>query len=150
MFALCNADRTDQHWLSIGVALNDVGNNSIEFGVFGFENLVSRIDTHDRTIRWDRHHLQVVGVHEFGSFGLCRTRHTRELVIHAEIVLQCDRGKRLVFFFDLDAFFGFNRLVNTFTPAATFKNAARELVNDFYFAALNDVVLVAAIQLFSL
>ena len=77
-----------------------------------------------------------------------RSRHTRELVVHAEIVLQCDCRQRLVFFFDLDAFFGFNSLVNTFAPTSTFKNATRKFVNDFYFATLNDVVLVAAVQLF--
>ena len=94
--------------------------------------------------------MQIVGIHQFGSFSLGRSGHAREFVVHAEIVLQCDRRKRLVLFFDLDALFGFNRLVDTFTPATTFQNTTCKFVDDFYFATLNDVVLVAAVQLFGL
>ena len=94
--------------------------------------------------------MQIVRIHQFGSFGLRRSGHSRKFDVHTEIVLQCNRRKCLVFLFDLDALFGFNRLVDTFTPATAVQNTTCKFVDDFYFATLNDVVLVAAVQLFGL
>ena len=136
--------------MTVGVSLDDVSYDCVELGIFSFENLVGRINAYNSTVCRNRHNLQIVRIHEFGGFCLCRTSHTRKLGVHAEVVLQGDCRQRLVFFFNLDAFFGFNCLVNTFAPATTFKNTTRKFVDDFYFATLNDVVLVAAIQLFGL
>ena len=77
---------------------------------------------------------------------MSRSGHTTEFVVHAEIVLQRNRCKSLILFFDLDALFGLYRLVNALAPSATFKNSSGELVDDLYFTILNDVVLVAVIQ----
>ena len=41
----------------------------------------------------------------------------RKLLVHAEIVLEGDRGERLILALDLHAFFGFYRLVQTVRPA---------------------------------
>ena len=38
--------------------------------------------------------------------------------------------------------------MNTFAPTPSFKNTACEFIHNLYFATLNDVVLIAAVQLF--
>ena len=96
----------------------------------------------------NRHHLQVVCIDQFGCFCLRRTGHTCQLVVHAEVVLQCDGGECLILFVDANAFFGLHRLVKPFTPATAFQNATCELVDNLYFATINDVILVALVQLF--
>ena len=73
-----------------------------------------------------------------------------ELVVHAEVVLQGDRGEGLVLLFDLHALLGLDRLVDAFAPAAALEDAAGELVDDLHLAALDDVVLVALVQLLGL
>ena len=55
----------------------------------------------------------------------------------------------MVFFVDAYAFFGFNSLVNTFAPTTAFQDTPGELIDNLYVAGINDVILVAAIQLFS-
>ncbi len=144
-FALLNADSTDQNWLAFFVLLFDVSNNCLEFCGFGLENEVGLVNTYHLAIGWDRHNLQPVSIHQLGCLCLSSTCHAGEFVVHAEIVLQCHSCKRLVFFLDLDALFGFHRLVNTFAPTTAFKNSTREFINDFYFTILNDVVLVSLV-----
>ena len=103
-----------------------------------------------RAVGGDRHHTEAVGVGQFGRLGLGGSGHAGELVVHAEVVLQRDRGEGLVLLFDLHALFGFDRLVDALGPAATFEDAAGELVDDLDLAALHDVVLVALVQLLGL
>ena len=59
-------------------------------------------------------------------------------------------GEGLVLLFDLHAFFGFDRLVQAFRPPPALEDAAGELVDDLHLAVLDDVVLVALVQLFGL
>ena len=54
-----------------------------------------------RPVGRDRHHAELVDRHELGGLGLGRTGHAGELVVHAEVVLQGDRGERLVLALDL-------------------------------------------------
>ena len=72
------------------------------------------IDTLDRAVRWNVEHAQTIRVHELVGFCVSRTGHAREFLIEAEIVLVGDGRERLVFRLDRDAFFGFDRLVQTF------------------------------------
>ena len=126
--------------------LFDIGNNRLELGGFGLKNEIRLVDTHHFAIGWDWYHLQPIGVHQFGSLCLCCTSHAREFVVHAEIVLQSHSCERLVFFLDLDALFGLNRLVDTLAPATAFEDSPRKFVDNFYFTILDDVVLVALVQ----
>ena len=86
---------------------------------------------------------------ELAGFGERGAGHAAELLVHAEVVLQRDRRERLVLFFDLDALFGLDRLVQPFAPAATFENATRELVDDLHLAVVHEVVDVALEELFA-
>ena len=124
----------------------NVVHNGSELCLFRLINEVSLVVTNHFAVCRNWNHCKVVGVHQFGGFCLGGSRHSSELVVHAEIVLQRDGGKSLILFFNLYALFGFNGLVDTFAPAATFKNSTSEFVNNFNFTVLNDVVLVAVVQ----
>src|SRR3546814_11371783 len=71
-----------------------------------------------------------VGVGELGRLGGGGTRHAGDLVVHAEVVLEGDRGEGLVLLLDLHALLGLDRLVEALRPAAPLEDAAGELVDD--------------------
>ena len=93
-------------------------------------------------MRGDDHGFESVDALEFEGLGIRRPGHARELLVHAEIVLEGDRGKRLVFLLDRHAFLGLDGLMQTFRPAAAAHQTAGEFVDDDDFAILHDVVLV--------
>ena len=66
------------------------------------------------------------------SVGLGRRRagHAGELLVEAEVVLEGDRGERLVLGLDLDVLLGLERLVQAFRIAPARHHAAGELVDD--------------------
>jgi hypothetical protein len=66
--------------------------------------------------------------------------------IQPEIVLEGDRGERLVLRLDGDAFLGFQRLVQPFGIAPALHHAAGELVDDDDLVVAHDVVDVAREQ----
>ena len=103
-----------------------------------------------RLVRRDLHDAELVRVHQLGGLGGRRAGHPGELVVHAEVVLQRDRGEGLVLLLDLHAFFGLDRLVDALAPAPALEDAAGELVDDLHLAAGDDVVLVALVQLLGL
>ena len=76
-----------------------------------------------------------------------RAGHAGELFVHAEIVLEGDRGQRLVFRLDRLPLLGLERLVQAFRIAPARHHAAGELVDDDDLAVAHDVVLVALEQL---
>jgi hypothetical protein len=63
-----------------------------------------------------------------------------------KIILEGDRGQRLVLGLDGHAFLGFQRLVQAFRIAAAFHHAAGELVDDDDLVVLHDVVDIAGEQ----
>src|SRR4051794_23338938 len=145
-----DADRADQHRLAGSVALADVFDDRFELADLTLVDQVGLVPAADRLVRRDRDHTELVGVHELSGLGGGRARHAGELVVHAEVVLECDRGERLVLLLDLHPFLGLDRLVDSFRPAPALEDAAGELVDDLHLAALDDVVLVAAVQLLRL
>ena len=148
ILALFDTDGADKNRLTLCMTLGDVFDDGFELRELGLVDEVWLINAHDAAVGRNRHHLQGIGVDELGSFCLRRTGHTRQLFVHAEIVLQCDCCQCLVLFVDANALFGFDCLVNSFAPATTLENSAGEFIDNLYFAGVNDVILVAAVQLF--
>ena len=95
----------------------------------------------------DLDHLEPVDLAELGGFGQRRAGHAGQLGIHAEQVLEGDRGQRLVLALDLDLLLGLERLVQALGVAPARHHAAGELVDDDDLAVLDDVVDVAREQL---
>ena len=86
--------------------------------------------------------FQFVNLGKLFGFSQGGTCHSRQFLVHAEVVLEGDGGIGHVFRFNFDTFFGFNRLVQAFGPAPSGHQAAGELIHDDHFTSLNKVVFV--------
>ena len=144
---LLDRDRADQHRLALGVAFGDVVGDGVELGHLGLVDEVGLVVAHHRAVGGDRHDLEPVRVRELARLRGGGAGHARELVVHAEVVLERDRGEGLVLFLDLHPLLGLDRLVEAFAPTATLEDAAGELVDDLHLAVLHHVVDVALEQL---
>ncbi len=133
---------TDQHRLTLLVPLGDVVDDRVELRLFGLVDQVGLILADHRLIGRDRQDAQLVDLVELGGLGVGGTRHSGQLVVHAEVVLQGDRGQRLVFGLDFDALFRLDRLVQALIEAPAVEDASGELVDDDDLAVADDVVLV--------
>ena len=110
------------------------------------EHHVGMVLAHHRAVGRDHHHFQAVDVLELVGFGIRRAGHAGQLLVHAEQVLEGDRGERLVLALDRHAFLRLDRLVQAVGPAAARQGAAGELVDDDDFAVADDVVDVALVD----
>ena len=90
--------------------------------------------------------VELVDLVELRGFGVGRTGHAGQLLVHAEVVLERDRRERLVLLLDGDAFLRLDRLVETIAPAAARHLAAGVLVDDDDLAVFDEVVDVALVQ----
>ena len=143
LFRLLDRYGADQHRLAPLVQLLDVLGGVAPLLVLGPVDDVGELFPLHRPVGGNRDHFELVDLLELGGFGLRGARHAGELLVHAEVVLEGDGGERLVLALDLDAFLGFDRLVQAIGPAAAGHDAARELVDDDHLPFLNQVVLVA-------
>ncbi len=149
-FRLLDRGRADQNRLAALVGILDLGDDRLELFVEGPVDLVVLVDTLDRQVGRHFDHFELVDIAELFRFGLCRTGHAGKLSVHAEIVLEGDRGERLVLRLDLYLFLGFERLVLAFRIAAAGHHATREFVDDDDLVVADDVVLVAGEELVGL
>ncbi len=88
----------------------------------------------------NRHHVEAVDLVEFGRFGFGRAGHAGKLLVHAEIILEGDRGERLILALDLHAFFRFDRLVQPVRPAPSRHLPPGEFVDDNHLAVFHHVI----------
>ena len=79
---------------------------------------------------------------KFTSLSLRSTGHSRQLIIHPKIILNSNGGIGLCFLFDLYPLLGFNRLVQSITPATTRHQTTRILIHDHDFATLHHIFFV--------
>ena len=110
------------------------------------EDQILPVLAHDRAVRRNDGDLELVDLEELRLLRLRRTGHAGQLVVHAEVVLNRDRGHRLRLALDADAFLGLDRLMQPFRPAPARHRAAGVLVDDQHLAVLHDVVHVALVQ----
>ncbi len=93
-----------------------------------------------RHVGRDYDHVQAVDLFEFKGFGIGCTGHAGELVINTEVILESGTGQGLAFGLDANAFFGFDGLVVTLTPATTRHGTTGVFVNDDDLVTLHDVL----------
>ena len=79
-------------------------------------------------------------------FGLGCTRHAGQLVVHAEVVLDRDRGEGLRLAPDLDAFLRFHRLMQAVTPTASGHLPTGELIHDDDLSIFTDDVPLVLVE----
>jgi hypothetical protein len=117
--------------------------DGLELLFLGAVDLVTEVVPDHRLVRGDDHHVEVVDLLELHGLRVGGACHPRELLEHAEVVLERDRGEGLVLVLDLDAFFGLDGLVQAVRPAAPRHQSPREFVDDDHLAVLDHVVDVA-------
>src|SRR5215207_6098577 len=141
-----DGDRADEHRLALRVALLDLAHDRCPLAVLRLEDLVVAIGADHRLVGRDLHDRQLVDLHELVRLGQRRAGHAGELRVHAEVVLERDRGERLVLLLDADALLRLDRLVQPLRPAPAVEDAAGELVDDLDLAVNDRVVDVALVQ----
>ncbi len=94
----------------------------------------------------DLDHIELVDLAELGRFGHRRAGHAGELGVEPEVVLEGDRGERLVLRLDRHLLLGLERLVQAVGIAAALHHPAGELVDDDHLAVLDQIVDVAGEQ----
>ena len=145
-FRVLDRGGADQHRLTALVAVADVLDDGVEFFLGGAVDEIILVLADHRPVGRNHHRLEAVYLVEFVGFGIGGTGHAGELAVHAEVVLEGDRGKGLVLGLDLHPFLGLNRLVQTVRPAASGHQATGEFVDDHHFTVLHHILLVAVIQ----
>ena len=132
------------------MALGDVVGHRVVLGLLGAVDEVGLVDAAHRLVGRDRDHAELVDLVELAGLGHGRAGHAGELLVEAEVVLQGDRGERLVLLADLDALLGLDRLVQAVVVATTGQHPAGVLVDDEHLAVHDDVLLVVVEQLLGL
>ncbi len=99
-----------------------------------------------RLVGRDHHDLEAVDLEEFRRLRVRGAGHAGELLVEAEVVLEGDRGDRLVLFAHAHAFLGLDRLVQAVGPAPARHGAAGELIDDDDLAAAHDVLDVPLVE----
>ena len=141
-----DGDRADEHRLARRVARLELAHDRAPLAVLGLEDLVVLVAADHRAVRGHLHDRQLVDLHELGGLGEGRAGHARELVVHAEVVLQRDRRERLVLLLDAHVLLRLDRLVQALRPAPAVEDAAGELVDDLDLAVDDGVVDVALVE----
>jgi len=136
----------DQDRLPSLVAIAYVAGDRVVLLPGGAVHEIQAVLPDHRLVGGNDHRLELVDVLEFERFGVRRTGHPGKLAVEAEIVLEGDRGERLVLVLDLDLFLGLDRLVNAVGPAAPHHQPPGELVDDDHLPVLHHVVLVAQVK----
>ncbi len=115
----------------------------IDYGVVFFTNgLIHKVFTvvaNHGFVGGNYGDVEFVDVPKFAGFGFGSTRHTRQLVVHPEIVLQRDGGIGLRGCFYLHVFLGFYCLMQPFGITTSLEDTSRLLVNNFYFVVHHHV-----------
>ena len=145
--ALLHAGGAHEHRLADLMTLDDVVDDRGELGLFGAVHQVGLVLAAVGTVGRNRHHTERVGGVELGGFGGRGTGHAGELVVHAEVVLQRDRGQSLVLGLDRYALFGLDGLVQPLVVTPPGQDASGVLVDDDHLAVEDHVVPVAGEQL---
>ena len=142
-FDRCGAD---EHGLAGLVRFFDLLNHCIELFAARLEDDVVEIDADVRLVGRDDHDGEAVDFVKLRRFGFRRAGHTRELIIHAKVVLDGDRGVGLGLLLDGAVFLGFDRLMKTIRPATAGHDASSVLVDYVDLAVLHDVFFVALVE----
>ncbi len=137
----------DEHRLPARLAVLDQVEDRRVFLLRRAVDLVVVVVAHHRPVGRHLDHVEIVDVDELLRLGGGGAGHAGELLVEAEIVLEGDRGERLVLRLDLDVLLRLERLVQPVGIAPAFHHAAGELVDDDHLAVLDDVILVALEEL---
>ncbi len=145
-FALLDTGRTDQHRLpALPAFLDQLCHRLVFFGSRAI-HLVIVVLAADPDIGRDFDHLQLVDLLELVGLGQRRAGHAGQLRKQPEIILEGDRGQRLVLALHHHPLLGLQRLMQAVGIAPAVHHAAGELVDDHHLAGADDVVDITGVQ----
>ena len=147
VLGLLDRDGADQHRLTALLAVLDLLDDRVVLLARGAVDLVVVVDADAGHVGRDVDDVELVDVRELGRFGHRRAGHAGQLRVQAEIVLEGDRGERLVLRLDVHVLLGLERLVQALGLAAALHHPAGEFVDDDDLVVLDDVIDVAGEQL---
>ena len=117
LLGLLDRHGADEDRLVAPVAVGDRLHDGGVFLLGRAVDLVVVVDAADRDVGRDLDDVEAVDVEELVGLGGGGAGHAGELLVQAEVVLEGDRGQRLVLGLDLDALLGLERLVQAFRVA---------------------------------
>ena len=132
------------------MTLFNVSYNSLELSVNGSIDQVIQVLTLNRAIRRNNLNRNVINLTELCILGHCGTSHTRELVVHEEVILERNSCQSLILFTHLNVLFCLDCLVKTLRIATAFHNTTSELINNLYFTVNDNILLVTMEHVLSL
>ena len=136
----------DQHRLALpGAGLDLVGHRAVLAGAVE-EHQVGMVLADHRLVGRDDHHFQAVDALELVGLGVGGAGHACQLLVHAEQVLEGDRGQGLVLALHRHAFLRLHRLVQAIGPAPARQGATGEFVDDHHLVVAHDVVDIALVD----
>ena len=136
----------DQHRLPLGVDFCHIVGNCLVLGTLCFVNNIRMVDTGNRLVGRNDDYRQLVDFQELVFLCLCRTGHSGQLVVHAEIVLEGNGCQCLGLPAYLQPFLCLNCLMQAVRIAAPLHQAACKLVNDDNLAILDYIIPVTLHQ----
>ena len=137
---------SDKHRLPPLVSLAQVLHDLIELLPATLEHEVVQVLSDAGPVGGNDHNAQPVDVVKFTRFRFRGARHSGQLFVHPEIVLDRDGGVGLGLLLDGNALLGLDRLVEPVAPSAARHQAPRILIHDHDLAALHDVMLVLLVE----
>ncbi|OPZ61410.1 MAG: hypothetical protein BWY88_00243 [Synergistetes bacterium ADurb.Bin520] len=142
-FGVLDGGGAHQHRLPFGVTLSHLVRHSGELLPLGAVDQIGVILTDHGTVRGEHHHGETVDLFELLRFRGGGPRHTRQLAVHAEVVLDGHRGEGLIFPANAHSLFGLDGLVEAVGVPATEHEPTGELVHDDDLPVFHHVVHVA-------
>ena len=135
-----NAHAADQHGLRFRVGFSDFLDHRVVFFAPRFVDAIVVIRASHRPIGRDHVHVEFINVVKLCRFRFGCAGHSRQFLIKPEIILYRDRRQSLSLAIDLDAFLCFHGLMQTIAPSSPRHFAPGELIDNYDFVILDDVL----------
>ena len=142
-FVFLDGGSTKQNRLSFFLPFLYFLYNRLPFCLGVFVNQIRQIFSRQRFVARNADYFKIVNFMEFFCRCLRSSGHSGYLFIKTEIILNGYFGVGTRFFFNLNAFFGFDCLMQSAAVTASVKHASREFVDDNGLAVFDDVIFVA-------
>ena len=133
---------THEHWASRVAHTYHLGDDSVVLFALGAIYAVVHILADNGAVGGNLHHIELVDIPELTSLGNGSTCHTRQLMVHAEIVLQGDGSVSLCGILNLDVLLGLHCLMQTIAPASALHDTASLLIHNLHLAVLDDILVI--------
>ena len=133
---------TYEHRATAVAHLYDFVDNGCILLAVGLVYTVVEVLAEHRTVCRNLYNVELVDIPELACLCRSSTGHTSELVVHTEVVLQCDGSECLCGCLHLYVLLSLYSLVESVAPAAAFHDTACLLVDNLHLAVHNNVLVV--------